>query len=91
MPRNRFGFLILTVLAAASLLTAAAASSAGGASPGGARAAAVRTPAPAQPPKPIDVLSASFVSFTSAHDGWVSGPSDLARDDIAAGGNSEKI
>jgi hypothetical protein len=72
MPRNHFGFLILTVLAAvlltAALLTAAAACSAGGASPGDARAVAVRTRAPAQPPEPIDVLSASFVSPSM---GWL--------------------
>ena len=67
MPRNHLGFLILTVLTAASLLTATAACPAGGASP----AVPVRPrcdPAPAQPPKPIDVLSASFVSPSM---GWL--------------------
>ena len=72
MPRNHRGFLIATSIIAA-LLTATSACAAAGAAPAGSGKASVRAvraggPAAAAPGKPVDVLSASFVSPST---GWV--------------------
>lgn len=59
MPRNRFGFLITTVL-----LAVTACASAGAAQ----TAAAPGKPAPAKPKQPVEILSASFASHST---GWL--------------------